>query len=96
MKNAFFLFSIAALATVDRLSKLWAEKNLAHGEIPVFGEFLRLKLAYNEGVAFSFPLTGVALKIVTVALIAYVAYYYFRVEKHRTGWIPAFYALVLA
>ena len=95
MKNAFFLFSVAALAGVDRIFKIWAERSLAQGEIPVFGEFLRLRLAYNEGIAFSLPVTGVVLKIVTVALIAYVGYYYFRVETHRTKWVGLFYALVL-
>jgi signal peptidase II len=69
---------------LDRLSKVWAEEVLANSDgVPVLGNLLRLRLAYNEGVAFSFPLTGLALKAVTMALIAYVAYFFFRSEEHR-------------
>ncbi len=88
---------VAALVGIDRWTKLWAESRLSEGNIGIFSDVLRLRLVHNEGVAFSFPITGTALKILTVALLAYVAYYFFRVEPRRseTG-IASLYAAFFA
>ena len=42
------------ILVVDQLTKYWAVSALtAHAPVPVFGDFLSLRLLYNSGAAFS-------------------------------------------
>jgi signal peptidase II len=71
------LLAVLALvvAAIDQVTKVWAERTLA-GEPPidVIGEFLRFRLIYNSGAAFSIG-TGVtwlftlAMSVVVVVII---------------------------
>ncbi len=57
----------------DQASKQWALSALANGrEIPVIGEFLSFKLAFNSGAAFSFgnSVTWVFTLVAAVVAIA--------------------------
>ena len=49
------VLAVAVLVVVvDQASKFWAVSALADGSpVPVLGEFLRLRLLYNSGAAFS-------------------------------------------
>lgn len=80
---AFFVTAVVSFG-IDRFSKRWAERALSDGStIEIWKDVFRFRLIHNEGVAFSAPVTGWPLKILTVALVAYVAYYYLREEKFR-------------
>lgn len=45
--------------------------------------FLSLRYAENIGIAFSLPLTGIFLKLVTLALIFGIIYYYWNYERAK-------------
>jgi signal peptidase II len=49
------VLAVAALVVVvDQLTKIWAESSLAgRAPVPVLGDFLRFRLLYNSGAAFS-------------------------------------------
>lgn len=74
-------FSMGLFA--DFASKRYAEVEFAERKLKIVGDFLVLRFQTNEGIAFSAPVTGLPLKILTIALIAYVAYFYAKEEKYR-------------
>lgn len=79
-----FVCTFAAGFFADFITKRHAESVLGEfGPTKVFGDWLVFRYQTNEGVAFSAPITGLPLKILTLTLIAYVAYYYLKEEKHR-------------
>jgi signal peptidase II len=60
---------LIALA-LDVLTKAWAEQTLVlHQPAPVLGEFFRLTLGYNTGVAFGLFASGGALPLVVTGVI---------------------------
>lgn len=42
-----------------------------------------LSFVKNTGIAFSFPIEGIILKVLTIALIIGITIYYFRYEVHK-------------
>ena len=47
---------------------------------PILGAYVGVRLSYNTGVAFSFPLHGILLQWTTILLILAILYQYIRVE----------------
>lgn len=95
-----FPFSIGIVllsAGIDLATKAWAVSELAlYHYIPLWGHTFGLMLAQNHGVAFSFPLEGLALQVITVALIMGIFYAYFWSEPLRGhAGIDIGYALLL-
>lgn len=77
----FSLVSILLLGIAsDLFSKWFFERLLQDHDMPIFWDFLKLQLSYNSGVAFSLPISGLPLQIITVILIAWLLYYYFHEE----------------
>jgi signal peptidase II len=70
------------LIGLDALSKFFAGNSL-NTLIVIIPGFLSLEYAQNIGIAFSFPLTGTLLKIITVILIFWIFWYYWTQEKKR-------------
>lgn len=69
---AIILFFIAGLISIDFLSKQYAQDILAsrvHEYFPIIGEYFGISLSYNSGIAFSFPITGFPLQIITALLV---------------------------
>ena len=60
MKVWFWLLPPFLLAVaLDGLTKIWAERSLEpYQPVPVIGEFFRLTLGYNTGVAFGLFANG--------------------------------------
>ncbi|HRI36551.1 MAG TPA: signal peptidase II [bacterium] len=55
-----------------------------------------IKYAENTGIAFSFPLEGVLLSVVTIVLILAILGYYFRYARpHPSVWTHVGYGLLL-
>lgn len=82
---------------LDFASKRYAETAFTQDPVRVLGDLLVLRYQSNSGIAFSAPVTGLPLKVLTLALIAYVVYYYLREEKYRgKAIIDAAYSAFLA
>lgn len=73
---------------IDFLTKTWAERTLSlYTPIPLTGQFFRLTLGYNTGVAFGlFANGGVWPLIITGLIITILAVW--MVRALRTGEIP--------
>lgn len=92
-----FPFIFIILILLDQASKYFAEYFLVNSKIHLIGDFLTLSFVKNTGIAFSFPIEGIILKVLTVALILGICVYYFRYEQHKNLLITRFaYTLVLA
>ncbi len=72
-----------SLILLDQVSKYWAEHFLATSKVHLVGDFLMLSFVKNTGIAFSMPIEGIVLKILTVALIIGIGVYFHRYEKHK-------------
>ncbi|MDD2516006.1 MAG: signal peptidase II [Candidatus Gracilibacteria bacterium] len=65
-------------------------------EIFLVGNFASLKLIKNPGIAFSMPISGLILKVLTVLIIAFLTYYFFKFEKKNKNNIMILtYSLIL-
>ncbi|MDG2497159.1 MAG: signal peptidase II [Aquiluna sp.] len=71
-----YLGTAVAVVVVDQLTKFWAEANLTAQSVPVLGEILRFRLAYNDAAAFSLGVgsTWVLSLISIAATIALLIY----------------------
>lgn len=71
MKPFYRLVLALILALVsDGLTKAWVEQTLAlHQPVPILGEFFRLMLGYNTGVAFGLFANGGALPLVVTSIV---------------------------
>ncbi len=85
------------LILLDQASKFWAEHFLSLDKIHIIGDFFVLSFVKNTGIAFSLPIEGVILKVLTVMLIIGIGVYYMRYEqyKHLAG-IRLAYTLILS
>lgn len=77
------LFSLF-LIFLDQCSKYSAERFLANSQIHLIGDFLTLSFVKNTGIAFSFPIEGIILKILTVVLIGGICWYYRYHETYKS------------
>ena len=76
-----FIFTLLIL--LDQASKYFFEHFLVSSKIHLIGDFLTLSFVKNTGIAFSFPIEGIILKILTVVLIIGITVCYFRYEAHK-------------
>ena len=71
----YLLFGVSAslIVAIDQLTKFWAEANLVgQGSIPIIGELLQFRLAYNNAAAFSLGV-GATWVLTTISLVASIA-----------------------
>lgn len=74
---------------IDQLTKLWAESALTdRAPIPVLGDFLRFRLLYNSGAAFSIG-AGSTWIFTVLAAVAVVAVAWFAAKVVSPGWAVA-------
>lgn len=82
------LIAVLILA-VDQLTKLWAVSVLpGHAPIRVLGDFLRLRLLYNPGAAFSIG-TGSTWIFTILTAAAVVGIGWLVTKVRSTGWAVA-------
>ena len=97
---AIILFSITGLVSIDFLSKQYIQNLFSHWTheyFPILGEYLGVSLSYNSGIAFSLPITGVPLQIITIILVLGLCIYYFYVEYPKNiRLLDIWYSLILA
>ncbi|MBC7498797.1 signal peptidase II [Candidatus Gracilibacteria bacterium] len=48
--------------------------------VSLIGEYVTLRLSHNEGIAFSLPIEGIYLKVLTIFLVVAIFLYYILVE----------------
>ena len=77
-----FYIGIIWLVALDLITKYLAKINLQETKNLV-GDFLYLRYTENIGIAFSIPVTGLFLKILTIAIICVLFWYYFTEEKKK-------------
>lgn len=91
-----YIALIIWLIGLDALTKYWAE-NILSSQIIIIPWLLSLEYTRNMGIAFSIPLTGILLKIVTVILIFSIFWYYWKEERNKkSSIINLSYALIFA
>lgn len=90
-----FLFTLIIL--LDQASKYLAEYFLWSSKIHLLGDFLTLSFVKNTGIAFSFPIEGMVLKVLTVVLIIGIMVYYLRHETYKNLFLTKLsYTLILS
>ena len=81
--------AIAVLAyAVDQLSKQWAMRELADGDVPLLGDWFTLHLTFNPGAAFSTGTSHTAI-ISVIAIVAAVVVMWFLGKVRSLGWAVA-------
>jgi signal peptidase II len=96
MRYFFFIVLGTILIILDGISKFLADAYLEN-QLILIPNFLSLEYYQNPGIAFSFPLTGIALKIITCILIFGIIWYYMTQEKQKKSPIlDSAYTLILA
>lgn len=97
---AIVLISILVLIFIDFFSKYYIETIFAgnlYYYFPIFWEYFGIQLSYNSGIAFSLPITGIPLQIITLLIISWIFFHYFRIEYPKHIWILDIgYSLILA
>ena len=70
MRKYAIVASVLILIALDILSKYYFERLLSYYEtISILSDFITLKLSYNTGIAFSLPVNGILLKIITLLIL---------------------------
>lgn len=65
--------------------------------LSLVGEYLGVELSYNTGVAFSLPIRGITLQILTILLICGIIYHYIHEEyTKKSKLLDIGYTLILA
>ncbi len=60
-------------------------------------DWLSIELSYNSGIAFSLPITGLPLQIITIILVIWLIAYYLQTEySKRSKLLDAGYTLIIA
>ena len=82
---AYLPIALAVIA-LDQATKFWAEAELeGKGSIPVIGELLQFRLAYNDAAAFSLGV-GATWILTTISLVASVALTYYGARAKTLTW----------
>ncbi|MCH8518946.1 signal peptidase II [Candidatus Gracilibacteria bacterium] len=82
---------------LDALSKILTQIYLAEQSIVLIPGFLSLEYVRNSGIAFSLPLTGILLKIITMILIFVIIVYYIHEERvKKSRFLDIGFALILS
>lgn len=78
-----FPFLFTFLILLDQASKYLFEHFFSTQKIQILWDFFVLSFVKNTGIAFSLPIEGIILKVMTVALIIGISVYYFRYEAYK-------------
>ncbi len=89
-------FFIPILIAFDAFTKYIAYNFLWETHFLLW-KIIFLRYIENTGIAFSIPVEGLILKILTLVIITYFVYYYFREEKHKNNiWIDTSFILIFS
>ena len=82
MRKTSFAGIILFGMVIDMSSKYIAELYLRN-PVSIFQDWIQLKLEHNSGIAFSLPIGGLLLQIITLVLIFGIIVYYSNTEKSK-------------
>ncbi len=89
-------FLIPFFVFIDLFTKYLAKEYL-QTPIILIENFFSLRYVENIGIAFSFPITWLPLKILTILIIWFFLYYYFTEEKHKKNiFVDGSFVLILS
>ena len=73
-----FLLTLLITFSLDSLTKRWAELNLdAYEPVPIIGDFFRLTLGYNTGVAFGLFANGGSWPLIITGAVIFALLIWF-------------------
>ena len=88
---------ILGLISIDVFSKYFISTITTGNYVSLFGEYVWLQLSFNPGIAFSLPITGLPLQIITALLIIGLVIYYVKEEYPKKSiFLDVGYGLILA
>ncbi len=91
-KYTFLVF----LVLFDFLSKQYFVSILSDGKtISLFKDIFSLKLAYNRWVAFSLPISGLFLQILTILIIGFLWKHFYQVEYPKKSRLLDFWYMLI-
>ena len=91
-----YILLILCLILLDAFTKYFATQYLRE-TLSLIPWLLNFEYVQNTGIAFSIPLTGLPLKILTLILIFGIFWYYFTEEKSKKSTLlDMSYALIFA
>lgn len=98
MRKYTLLVFIALFVVFDFFSKQYFVSLLSDGKsISLFKDILSLKLAYNQWVAFSLPISGLFLQVLTVLIITFLWKHFYQVEYQKKSQLLDFgYVLIFS
>jgi signal peptidase II len=83
------IFAFVIVLVFDGVSKIWAEQTFERYEpVPVIGEYFRLTLGYNTGVAFGLFANGGSWPLVVTGVVI-LGLMFWLINAFRSGEIPA-------
>ena len=94
MKKIGYLLIIGGLVFADQATKFWAQ-HILEGDLAITS-FFRLTFVENTGIAFSIPLNGLLVQVLTVLVLGYLFYQVFISVKKTLGTGVAPYLLVFS
>lgn len=81
-----FLPIALVIVGLDQATKFWAEATLVgKGSVPVLGELLQFRLAYNDAAAFSLGV-GATWVLTTISLVASLALLFYAPRAKTLIW----------
>lgn len=87
---------IVATIALDTLSKLYFSELLSDRTIPLISNIIMLHLVHNSWVAFSMPIQGIFLQVLTVLLLWGIIFYFIRYEYPKRSYLlDVGYALII-
>ena len=88
-----FIASIFITVVLDYITKIYAQSVFVERH-QVLGDYVYLEYLRNPWIAFSLPVQGLLLKIITIVLILWISYYYIYCEK-KNLWTNLWYWVLL-
>jgi len=92
-KTTALLAAVVFLVAVDRLLKAWVIS--LKPEINLMGDWFRLVLAKNQGIAFSLPLFGQWLNIIIILIIIALIYFFVLNIKKAAYFMSVLYLAII-
>lgn len=82
----------------DKDDTLSTYQSIIHQDgVSVLGDWLKVRLSYNSGIAFSLPITWLPLQILTLLTLLWIIIYYIREEYMKNSrLLDTGYILILA
>jgi len=81
---AIIIISVLVLIGIDVLSKNYIGFLTTGNYVPLLGQYIGFELSYNPWIAFSLPLKGILLQIVTILVIVSIMWYYIKYEFQKS------------